>query len=178
MNSINQQQPEKNHEDLFSSDAVKKMRELSDKAKTCFFCTAINTDGPFATRPMAVQEVDDNGSFWFLSATDSKQNAEIEDDRRVQLLFQGSSHSDFMSLYGTAVISFDKKKIKELWSPMFKTWFTEGEDDPRISIIQFVPKDGYYWDTKHGELIAFAKQLAGAVIGKTLDDSIEGQLKV
>ncbi|MGN6438982.1 MAG: pyridoxamine 5'-phosphate oxidase family protein [Agriterribacter sp.] len=178
MSSINQQQPEKNHEDLFSGEAIKKMKELSDKAKTCFFCTAITTGQQFATRPMSVQKVDDNGVFWFLSATDSHQNAEIQRDNSVQLLFQGSAHSDFMTLYGKANISQNKKVIKELWEPLLKTWFTEGEDDPRISVISFTPANGYYWDTKHSELVAFAKQIAGAVMGKTLDDSIEGKLKV
>src|SRR5215207_5521339 len=27
----------------------------------------------------------------------------------------------------------DREKIKELWSPMIQTWFTEGQDDPRIT---------------------------------------------
>jgi hypothetical protein len=36
---------------------------------------------------------------------------------------------------------------------------------------------GYYWDTKHNRAIAFAKMVAGAVLGKTLDDSIEGTLR-
>jgi len=41
-----------------------------------------------------------------------------------------------------------------------------------------VPEEGYYWDTKHGQVVAFAKQVAGAMMGKTLDDSIEGTLKL
>ena len=57
-----------------------------------------------------------------------------------------------------------------------KTWFTEGEDDPRITVIKVTPTDGYYWDTKHGTAIAGAKILVGAAIGKILDDSVEGQL--
>lgn len=178
MSSINQQQSEENHEDLYGADAVKKIKGLSDKAKTCFFCTAITSGQKVATRPMTVQKIDNDGVFWFLSATDSHQNAEIQSDSHVQLLFQGSAHSDFMTLYGKASISQNKERIKELWEPIFKTWFTEGENDPRISVIMFVPEDGYYWDTKHGQFVAFAKQLAGAVLGKTLDDSIEGKLKV
>jgi hypothetical protein len=39
-------------------------------------------------------------------------------------------------------------------------------------------KEGYYWDNKHGNAIAFAKMAAGALLGKTLDDSIEGTIKV
>jgi general stress protein 26 len=61
---------------------------------------------------------------------------------------------------------------------MLKVWFTGGIDDPRISVIKVEPTEGYYWDNKHGNAIAFVKQLAGAVIGKTIDDSIEGKLVV
>jgi hypothetical protein len=37
-------------------------------------------------------------------------------------------------------------------------------------------EQGYYWDNKHGNAIAFVKMAAGAIMGKTLDDSIEGRL--
>ena len=57
-----------------------------------------------------------------------------------------------------------------------KTWFTEGIDDPRITVIRFAPEGGYYWDNKHGNAVAGIKMLIGAAIGKTLDDSIEGRL--
>lgn len=59
-----------------------------------------------------------------------------------------------------------------------KTWFTEGIDDPRITVIKVTPSAGYYWDTKHGQFVAGIKMLLGAAIGQTLDDSIEGKLRV
>jgi hypothetical protein len=43
-------------------------------------------------------------------------------------------------------------------------------------VIKVKPTDDYYWDTKHGAAIAGAKMLVGAAIGKTLGDSVEGQL--
>ena len=51
-------------------------------------------------------------------------------------------------------------------------------DDPRITAIKVETVDGYYWDNKHGNMVAFAKMAVGAVIGKTLDDSIEGKVTV
>lgn len=178
MSSINQQQPEKNHQNLLGKEAIEKIRELVDQAQTCFFCTAITTGQAVATRPMAVQEVDDAGTLWFLSASDSHQNRELTRDSAVQLMFQGSAHSDFLMLYGRATITVDKARIKQLWKPLFKTWFTEGEDDPRITLIQVRPSEGYYWDTKHNRAVALVKMVAGAITGKTLDDSIEGKLRV
>jgi general stress protein 26 len=76
-----------------------------------------------------------------------------------------------------ATVSTDKGKIRELWEPILKTWFTGGIDDPRITVIKVAPVEGYYWDTKHGSAIAGVKMLIGAAIGKTLDDSIEGTVR-
>jgi hypothetical protein len=38
------------------------------------------------------------------------------------------------------------------------------------------PTEGYYWDTKHGNIAAGVKMFIGAAVGKTLDDSVEGRL--
>jgi general stress protein 26 len=178
MDSIDKQQPENNTEHLTHEEAQEKIKELIGKAKnTCFFCTNIRTGEAFSTRPMSVQKIDDDGTLWFLSPIDSHKNEHLLHNPSVQLLFKGSDHSDFLSLYGSTIMSRDEQKIEELWEPILKTWFTEGKDDPRITVIQFTPEHGYYWDTKHAQIVAFAKQMIGAAIGKTLDDSIEGKLR-
>jgi general stress protein 26 len=178
MNSINEQQPEDNKNSLRSKEAVAKIKELADTSKTCFLCTDIKTGKAFAARPMSVQEVDEQGNVWFLSASDSHQNEHINADPHVQLLFQGGHYSDFLNLYGKATISKDKARIQQLWNPLAKNWFTEGENDPRITVVKVTPDSGYYWDTKHGNVVSFAKSIVGAATGKTMDDSVEGNLKV
>ena len=125
---------------------------------------------------MSVQKVDDAGNLWFLSEIDSHTNLELAENPAVRLFFQGSEHAGFLTLTGKATVSQDKRRIKELWEPLLKTWFTEGEDDPRITVIRVVPEGGYYWDNKHGSAVAGIKMLVGAAIGVTLDDSIEGRL--
>jgi general stress protein 26 len=176
MDSINAQQPEENIKNMEGTEAMLKLKELAEKAESCFLCSGIKTGLPFNTRPMSPQKIDDNGDLWFLSANDSHKNADIKTDPMVQLLFQASSHSGFLNIYGIAEITEDKAIIDELWDPLLKVWFTEGKDDPRISVIKVSPTQGYYWDNKHGNAIAFVKMVAGAVIGKTFDDSIEGKL--
>lgn len=174
MNSSNSNQPEHNREDLRGDAAVHKIRELVKQAQNCFFVTA--AEG--GARPMNVREVDARGDLWFLSASDSHLNAELARDPAVRLFFQGSPHSDFLQLTGRATVSTDKTRIKELWEPALKTWFTEGVDDPRITVLRFTPAEGYYWDTKHGGFVAGLKMLVGAAVGATLDDSVEGTLRV
>jgi hypothetical protein len=103
---------------------------------------------------------------------------EIQQDPSVQLLFQASAYAGFLSVVGTATISTDHARIQELWNPLLKAWFTEGENDPRLTAVEVTPQTGYYWDNKHGNLIAAVKTAVSAVIGQTLDDSIEGTLSV
>lgn len=178
MDSINRNQSEENQANLHGEEALIKIRELVEKAGTCFFCTAESTGGSNAARPMAVREVDEEGNLWFLSSTDSHKNEELLIDPAVKLYFQGSPHSDFLQLDGDAFVTTDKAKIRDLWKPTLKTWLTEGIDDPRITAIKVQPTGGYYWDTKHGSAVAGIKILIGSIIGKTLDDSIEGNLAV
>jgi general stress protein 26 len=177
MDSINKNQPEENRQDLAGKQAIDRLKEMVKDAETCFFCTADKSGETGGTRPMSVQEVDEQGNLWFLSASDSHKNASIAADPAVRLYFQGSKHAEFLSLSGTATITRDKAIIKKLWNFVLKTWFTEGEDDPRITAIKVTPTDAYYWDNKHGSAVAGAKMLIGAVVGKTLDDSIEGKLR-
>jgi general stress protein 26 len=176
MTSINANQPEKHHEDLHGRDAVEQVRAIVAKAETCFFCTKKRVEGSSGARPMNVREVDSAGDLWFLSAVDSHLNEELALDPSVTLYLQGSPQSDFLQINGRATVTTDKDRIKDLWNPIIKTWFTGGVDDPRITVLKVTPSDGYYWDTKHGNFVAGVKMLAGAMVGKTLDDSIEGHL--
>jgi general stress protein 26 len=178
MSSINQGRTEEHREDLEGSAAIAKVRELIEQSAVGFFCTNVPPGNPGGARPMSVLEVDDEGNLWFLSPSDSHQNQELALDPSVRLYFQGSQHSDFLQVNGHAAVSTDQARIEQLWSPLMATWFTGGQDDPRITVIKVMPTGGYYWDTKHGKAVAGVKILLGAVLRKPMDDSIQGRLEV
>ncbi len=163
--------------DLTKQEAIKKLQELAKEIDLCMFCTHITSEGS-STRPMSTSKVDDSGNIWFFSAKDSDKNKEIQQDNHVQLFYSHPGKNSFMVVNGTATISFDKQKIKELWSPLVKTWFKEGVDDPNISLIKIENIDAYYWDTKGNTMINFFKMIASVATGKTLVDAEEGSIKV
>lgn len=178
MNSVTQYQEKDNLRDLQGSAAVDKIKDLAGQAMICFFCTE-TSDGRFkGARPMSILKTDEEGMLWFVSPKDSHKNAEIAAAPEVKLYFHGSAHSDLMYLKAKAYIHADRSKIKEIWNPLLKTWFTEGENDPRISIIRVEPEEGYYWDSKSGNFVATLKMFAGAITGKTIDDSVEGNIEL
>jgi len=160
-------------QNLSEQEAIEKCKLLVDHNTVCLFTTNLSKL-PLTTRPMSAQKVCDEGNFWFLSDKYSNKNEEIAADSRVQLFFSNTSDYEFLSVYGMATISDDQEKINELWTPIAKAWFTEGKQDPRISVIKITPEEGFYWDTKNGKLVSMFKFLASAVIGKTLSEGVEG----
>ena len=176
MHSIDREQPEDTHEDLSGEAAIKLIRELVEQAQTGFFCTTSASTDAQTARPMSVREIDEEGKLWFLSPTDSHTNQDLARDPSVTLYFQHSARSGFLQLQGRANVSQDRARIRALWTPLLRTWFTGGVEDPRISVICVTPTEGYYWDNKHGETVAGVKMLIGAALRKTLDDSVQGRL--
>lgn len=165
-------------QNLSNKEAVKKMQELGNE-EICLFCTfGEGDDEELQFRPMATQAIDDNGHFWFFSDRRSHKDEQIDEYNKVYLLYSNPGKQNYMCIEGSAVASRDQAKIDELWSPIAKAWFKGGKDDPFISVIEVTPHSAYYWDTKHGKMVAFLKILASMVARKTMDDSVEGKLQV
>lgn len=161
---------------LINKEAVEKMQEMLGDGNILMFASNLGNH-PFEVSPMSTQKVEDNGVVWFFSAKNSDRNKYVQQDSRVQLIYSDNSKSDYMSVYGNAEIVNDQAKVEELWTPLVKTWFQEGPEDPNLTLMKFTPTEGYFWDTKHGKMVAFAKMLASIVTGKTMDDSVEGKLQ-
>ncbi|HQY20001.1 MAG TPA: pyridoxamine 5'-phosphate oxidase family protein [Ignavibacteria bacterium] len=159
---------------LSESDAIEKVKELAEEIDICMLCTYEN--GRMMARPMSTQKVDDEGNVWFLSDKSSDSNRQIENNNEVDLLYS-KDYYKYLALHGSAEILFDKDKIKELWKKHAEIWFTEGVDDPRISVIKFNFDDGHYWDNKNGRIVQLTKMAASLLTGKTMDDGIEGDLE-
>lgn len=162
--------------DLTNEAAIEKIRELANR-KICLFCTYSNNE--IVSRPMDTQDVDENGVLWFMSRKDSVKNMQIDQNSKVYLMYLDDSKHHYLSLSGTArVEAYDRERIEELWTPMTKAWFTEGKDDPDISLITVTPDNGHYWDTKNGKLVSLIKITAALITGKEMDGGIEGDINL
>jgi general stress protein 26 len=169
------QQPSR---DLAGTDALDKIRSLADGVRTCFFTS--NPGGfPASSTPMSVQDVEDDGTIWFISSTQSDRNRHIASDPRVSLSFQNEGKYEYLVLQGEATIHTDRATVEAHWTSLANAWFEDGIDDPRVSVIAFRPREGHYWETKAGKLVAFAKMSFAALTGSRVDDGgVEGSLKV
>lgn len=166
-----------NINNLRGREAIEKIKELVKKEQTCMFTTRL-AEVPLSSRPMSTQETDEEGNLWFFSARSSHKNQHIEADPRIQLFYSHPANAEFLSIYGTATISTDREKIEKMWTPFIKAWFPNGKDDVELSLIKVAPEAAYYWDTKNSKMVSMIKILTSVVTGKTMDDGVEGELKL
>ena len=164
-------------ENIYDAEAIKKLKEIAEGARICFFTTNINAELP-QSAPMAIQRVCDKGNLWFISSKESTRNHQILANNKVYLHFANTGSSEYIFLLGEATIHDDKATIEENWTPFAKAWF-EGKDDPRVSIIKVKPTEAFYWDDKDNRFFSMGKRLSNAFLNTDFDDGgVEGELKV
>lgn len=164
-------------ENLSGPEAISKLKTLAEDAGVCMFTTNINRF-PHQSRPMSLQEVDDDGNLWFISSSDSHKNAEMNVDDHVTLYFQNKGKYEFLVVNGEAEVFIDKETIDRHWTEFANAWFN-GKNDPRVSVICVRPLDVDYWDTKDGKIISFIKMSFSALTGaKGNDGGVSGKIRV
>ena len=165
---------------LTGEEAAKTIRELAKSARVCLFATPAgipHSDLPVEVRPMAVQDVDADGSLWFLSGRSSLKNIHLAKNPHVQLFFSNPGKSEYLSVFGTATISDDRSLREKHWTSLAKAWFPGGVDDPELTVIKVDPDKGHYWDTEHGKAVSLIKITVGALTGKPAHTGVEGDLR-
>jgi general stress protein 26 len=158
---------------LSGDEGKKKIGELIKSVRICMMTTAAS-DGSFDSRPMATQEADFDGTVYFLTRHESGKVAEIENDAHVSLIYSDADDKNFVVAKGRAQVSQDKGKIHELWNPMFKAWFPQGEDDPAIAVLKVDVHEAQYWEGPTSKLVFGVKYLAAAVTGGKVDVGTQG----
>lgn len=149
------------------SQAIKKIAEIIKDVRIAMLSTVI-PDGGIHSRPMATQEADFTGELLFLTRQQSSKTDEIVHESRVTVNYVDSKNYRFVTLQGTAQLSKDRATIRELWSPLYKAWFPEGENDPEISVIRIEVDHAEYWDAPANAVLrGFQLLKAAATKGST-----------
>ncbi len=112
-------------------------------------------------RPMAAYVERENNAVYFLTDVRRHKDDEIAKNPSINLAFANASDQKYVSVAGTAVVSNDRAKIKELFTTPAKAWW-DSADDPNIRVLKFTPDDAEYWDSP-GTLISYVKMAAAAV---------------
>ena len=92
---------------------------------------------------------------------------QIARNPNVNLSFADAGSQKYVSVSGSAVISNDRAKIKQLFSTPAKAWW-DSADDPNIRVLKITPEDAEFWDSP-GTLTSYVKMTAAAFTGARPD---------
>jgi len=125
--------------------------------------TTMQDDKSMASRPMAVQEMDEHGAIWFLT---DRRSSKVECLHAANLCFVDVAHGAYVSLSGHAEVNTDQERIKRLWTPMAKPWFPEGPESSNLALLKFVPDAADYWDGPNSTMVRAFGMIASVIAGK------------
>lgn len=153
---------------LSGREGKERIGKLIENIHICMLTTLV-TDGTLDSRPMGLKTQDFDGTLWFLTRKESGKVGEVSQDAHVSVAFSDPNDSKYVSMKGRARVREDRAKIHELWNPMMKAWFPEGEDDPSIAVLEVEIAEAHYWEASSSKFIVGAKYLAAAVTGGKVD---------
>ncbi len=162
---------------LSGEEGRRKIGDLIKDIRIAMMTTA-SADGSFDSRPMATQKTDFDGTVWFLTRQESGKVHEIADDSHVSLIYADPSNATYISAKGRASISNDRAKIHDLWNPMYKAWFPEGEEDPSIAVLKIQIHEAQYWEASSSKLVRGVKYLAAAATGGSVNVGESGTVSL
>jgi general stress protein 26 len=132
------------------------------------FAMLVTRDGnKLRARPKSAHLERDENAIYFLTDARRHKDEEIARDPNVNLSFADPGSQKYVSLSGTAAISNDRARIKQLFTTPAKAWWDSAED-PNIRVLKVMPDDAEYWDSP-GSVISYVKMAAAAVSGTRPD---------
>jgi general stress protein 26 len=165
------------YQELSGEEGRKKIAELVKGIRIGMMTTQAK-DGSMGARPMAVQDKPFDGTLWFLTRRSSEKVTELDRDQHITLTFSEPSDSKYITLKGRGTAMQDRAKVRELWNPMYKAWFPQGEDDPEITVLRVDVIEGFFWEASSSKILLYAKYLAAAVTGGSVPVGTAGHVTV
>ena len=144
-----------------SDNDIQKLAKLIKGIKVAMLTTQ-EADGTLRSRPMETQYAEFDGTLWFFTQASSHKVDEIDREHNVNVSYADEGYNRYVSVSGRARLVRNRAKIDELWSPILKSWFPKGKDDPEIALLCVDVEKAEYWDAPSStivKLVGFAKAM-------------------
>ena len=133
-------------------DPVAKLNELIKDIDFAML-TTIRTNGSLHSCPMATRQVDTDGIIWFFSHINTEKVEAIRTDPRVNLAYSDADSQRYVSITGRCELVRDHVKAKQLWKPVYETWFPRGIEDPNLILLKVHVQEADYWHTDESRMV-------------------------
>jgi general stress protein 26 len=132
------------------------------------FAMLVTRDGDkLRARPMSAYLQREDNAIYFLTDARHHKDEEIARNPQINLSFADAGSQKYVSVSGSAVISNDRAKIKQVFSTPAKAWWDSAED-PNIRVLKITPENAEFWDSP-GTVTSYVKMTAAAITGARPD---------
>jgi general stress protein 26 len=149
--------------DILGNDARDIDRVWELMRKIGFAMLVTRDGGRLRGRPMSAHVERSDGAVYFLTDARHHKDEEVTKSPAVFLSFADPGSQKYIWLSGTAVVSNDRAKIRELFSTPARAWW-DNADDPNIRALKITPEAAEFWDSP-GKLVAYTKMAAAVLTG-------------
>ena len=148
---------------MSSKDPVETLLKKTQDADVCMFTTT-EDDGRLVSRPMAIQDIEDDHTIWFLTRVDAPAMREATGGQQVNVTV--AEKGFWASISGTAMAIQDPERKKEFWSKTTEAFFggDTKPEDPEVILLKVTPETAQYWDSPG--LPAMAVEMVKGMAGK------------
>lgn len=153
---------------MANANTARDIERAWDLMKKIGFAMLVTRDGDkLRARPMSAYLERENNAILFLTDARRHKDEEIARNPNINLSFADAGSQKYVSVTGTAAVSNDRAKIKQLFSTPARAWW-DSADDPNIRLLRVTPDDAEFWDSP-GSVISYVKMAAAAVAGTRPD---------
>jgi general stress protein 26 len=151
---------------------LEKFYSIVESIETAMLVTR-RADGHLRARAMANQKRAGGADLWFVTMEGSAKLVDIEHDSHVNLSYFRDDNREWVSVSGTAIISRDRDKIRELYMPDWKIWFADDgdplhgtADDPRMVLIGVTVHAAEFLEVNKPRPVLLFEMVKGFITGE------------
>lgn len=145
--------------------SFEKVKEIANDTRVAML-TTIDEHGHLHSRPMALNDIEEDGTMWFFTSKFSDKVSEIREESQVNLSFANASSSNYLSIAAKATLVEDQQVINEKYNTFVKAWFPEGTESNKIALLKITPSTAEYWDGAGSKLAQLFKVGAALIKGE------------
>lgn len=133
-----------------------KLRDLIEDIEVAML-TTVTADGALRSRPMATQEMREDGELWFFMSDDSGKAKDLSGEHAVNVSYSDPARHRYVSVTGNATVVHDRAKAKALWNDGVARFFPRGLDDPHLALLLVRVETAEFWDATAGRMKPLAE---------------------
>lgn len=125
-------------------------------------------DGKLHAHPLTTmnKELGADGVLYFFVSRSTELGTRLAQDGNVNISYANLDKDSYVSVTGTARVSEDMGRKRELFNTAAKAWFPNGPEDPDLELIEVSIDEAEYWDVKQSKLRQVFTMAKAAATGK------------